>query len=161
MRNKRTFAVQLVTDPGEAMRRMVYSVGTLEACSDTVGVSHQTLSKQLNEEDGAGLSLRRAAAIEKFLDSDSLAECFAARRNGIFVKLPELEDAQLPPAVLRGFSTLVTAFAEASRDFSTAVEDGRFTQCELDRFRKDLQDVYKAGETLCRLADTSIETKKP
>ncbi len=159
MRNKRTFAVQLVSDPGEAMRRMVYGVGALEASADTVGVSHQTLSKQLNEEDGAGLSLRRAAAIEKFMDSDALAECFATRRGGLFIKLPTLHGTELPAAFTRGFGVLVTAFAEASRDFGAAVDDGRFTREELERFRKDLHEMYKAGETLCRLAAASIEQK--
>jgi hypothetical protein len=160
MRNKRIFAVQVVTDPAEAMRRVVYGAGALEASSEAVGVSHQTLSKQLNEEDGAGLSLRRAAAIEQFMDSDALAECFAARRRGLFVKLPDLNAADLPAAFVRGYGTLVTAFAAASRDFSAAVEDGRFTSEELERFRKDLQEVYKSGEMLVRLATASIaETK--
>ena len=120
MRNKRTFAVQLVTDPGEALRRMVYGIGALEASAETVGVSHQTLSKQLNEEDGAGLSLRRAAAIEKFLDSDLLAECFAARRAGIFIRLPTLEGPDLPAGFTRGLPMCLVPAAAPSSQVSFA-----------------------------------------
>src|SRR6185295_8123747 len=88
MRIKRDFAVQVVTDPMEALRRAVY--GRLEAVAEALGKTHQTVSKKLSEEDGNCLSLRQAAAVELFLDTDTLAECFAARRRGVFIKLPEV-----------------------------------------------------------------------
>jgi hypothetical protein len=150
MRVKRSFAVQVVTDPHEAVRRVVYGAGTLEACAEAVGVSHQTLSKQLNEEDGAGLSLRRSAAIEAFMDSDALAECFAARRNGVFIKLPPADGG--PGDLVAGYSKVLSAFAEASKDFSEAVADGRVTPAEVDRFQKHWREACQAGEQLVRAA---------
>lgn len=157
MRIKRTFAAKVVTDPNEALVHAVYArAGQLEACADTVGVSHQTLSKQLNEADGVGLSLRRAGAIERFLDSDALAECFAARRGGLFIKLPALEGGDLPAELVNGYSSLIGAFAEASKAFSEALADRRITPAELDRFQKDLRDVYAAGERLAQAARAAM-----
>lgn len=153
MRIKRNFATKVITDPVEALVRVVYgTAGALEACADTVGVSHQTLSKQLNEADGTTVSLRKAAAIEAFMDSDALAECFAARRGGVFIKLPSLESSLLPPELVQGYAKLVREFAEASAAFSDAVDDGSFSQPELDRFQKELRDVYRVGESLVQTA---------
>lgn len=156
MRNKRVFATRVVTDPLEAIRRSVYGRGALEACADECGISHQLLSKQLNLEPGAGeLWLSRAMRIESLLDTDALAECAAARRDGLFVKLPDvmLADAEL----IQGYSRLLTNFAEASRSFSAALADGKLTEAEVDDFQKHLRDVYTAGEQLVRAARSRVE----
>lgn len=151
MRLKRSFAAKVITDPVEALVRVVYGTGgALEACADTVGVSHQTLSKQLNEVDGNTISLRKAAAIETFLDSDALAECFAARRNGVFIKLPPADGG--PGDLVAGYAKVLSAFAEASKDFSEAVADGRVTHAEVDRFQKHWREACQAGEQLVRAA---------
>jgi hypothetical protein len=158
MRNKRSFAERVVTDPMEAVQRMVYGAGALEACADTLGVSHQTLSKQLNEVDGNGLALRKAAALEQFLDSDLIAECFAARRGGLFVKLPAIP-AGADPHFVAGYARLIDEFAQASHAFSEAVADGKISADEVERFRKELRDVTIAGEQLLRsaLARVTVE----
>lgn len=156
MRIKRSFAVQVVTDPVEALRRVVYGGGALEACADAVGVSHQTLSKQLNEEDGNGPSLRRAAAIEQFMGSDALAECFAARRGGLFIKLPSLQ-AFAGGALVQDYAKFVSEFAEASKVFSDGMADGKLSRDEVLKFQKELRDVYTAGEQLVRDALARVE----
>lgn len=91
MRVKHVFAPRVVTDPNEALRRMVYDAGALEACAQAIGCSHQTLSKKLNPDEEAQPSLGQAAAIEQFLDSDALAECFAARRGKLLVSVPQFD----------------------------------------------------------------------
>lgn len=156
MRVKRSFAVQVITDPMEAVRRMVYGTGALEACAGAVGVSHQTLSKQISEAEGNTLSLRRAAAIEQFMDSDAMAECFAARRGGIFVKLPQLPDGN-DPAFMAGYSKLIGEFAEASKSFSEAVSDGSLTGAEVDRFEKEFRDVTIAAQQLVHAARAKVQ----
>lgn len=156
MRVKRSFAVQVVTDPMEAVRRMVYGGGALEACAGAVGVAHQTLSKQITEADGNTLSLRRAAALEQFMDSDELAECFAARRGGVFFRLPSLADGG-DPAFMAGYSQLIGEFAEASKTFSEAVADGKLTVEEVDRFEKEFRDVTVAAQQLVRAARAKVQ----
>lgn len=160
MRIKRTFAARLVTDPVEALRRVVYGSVALDACAESVGVSHQTLSKQLNEEDGNCPSLRRAAAIELFMDTDALAECFAARRGGIFLKLPALDRARQPEDLVNGWANFITEFADASRAFSEAVADNRITAAEVDKFHKELRDLTAAGEQLVMTARARVEEPK-
>jgi hypothetical protein len=151
MRNKRTFEAKVVTDPQEALQRMVYGPGALEACADAVGVSHQTLSKQINEVDGLGISLRRAAAIEQFLDSDGLAHCFAARRGGLFIKLPKL-DKSAAPEMVAGFAKLVSEFSDVSKAFSESMADGHMSAEEIARFENEAREVYMACEQLVQAA---------
>lgn len=155
MRNKRDFAVQVVTDAMEAVRRVVYGRGALQACAESLGISHQTLSKQLNEEEGTQLSVRKLLAIEAFMDTDAVAECFSARRGGVFVKLPDpgLGDAEL----LRQHARMAAAYAEASRAFSIAIADGKITAAEVDIFAKDLRELYAAGESLVQAARVRVE----
>lgn len=161
MRVKRAFATQVVIDPSDAMRRMVYGVGALEACAATVGVSHQTLSKQLNEEEGNCLSLRRASAIELFMDSDLLAECFAARRGGLFIKLPVIQasdDAGIA-GLLALYSRMVQEFSESSEAFSASMKDGRLDAVEVDRIKKEIRDLYTAGEQFVAAAEVLVRAK--
>ncbi len=158
MRNKRTFEVQVVTDPYEALRRAIYGPGVLEACAESVGVSHQTLSKQVNEIDGCGLSLRRAVALEQFIDTDALAECFAARRGGIFLKLKSVSGTL--PELAAGWSKLLKEQAEAAAAFSDAVADGKVTAAEVNRFEAELRDVAVAGQHLVLAARARIVEPK-
>ena len=145
MRVTHVFAPGVVTDPVEALRRVVYDGHALDACAQAIGVSHQTLSKFFNPDEEAQLSMRRGAAIEQFMGTDALAECFAARRGGLFVKLPAVGAASDAPAIAQ-FSDLLREFSEAAREFSATVGDGKVEQAEVDRFRKELRDVYMAGE---------------
>lgn len=91
MRVKHHFAPGVVIDPVEAIRRVIYDRGALEAAAQAIGVSHQTLSKQLNPEEEAQLSARRLAALEQFMDTDAVAECFAARRGKLLIDVPRMD----------------------------------------------------------------------
>lgn len=148
MRNKRSFAVQVVTDAMEALRRVVYGRGCLEACADNLAITHQTLSKQLNEEEGTSFSVKKLQSLEQFLDADAIAECFAARRGGVFIKLPPIDTTLLPEEMTRGWALLIAEFAASSKAFSDMVADGRIAKAELDRFHAELRDFYAAGERL-------------
>lgn len=150
MRVNHDFAPQVVRDPVEALRRAIYDGHALEASAMAIGVSHQTLSKKLNPDEEAQLSLRQAAAIEAFLDSDALAECHAARRRGVFVKLPDPAHAPAAGRLTGDFARLVREFGETSEAFAAMVGDGVVTSAEVDRLEKELQDVIKAGLRLVR-----------
>lgn len=150
MRIKREFAVAVVTDPMEVVRREVYGRGALEAFAESLGKSHQTVSKQINEQDGNCLRLREAVAFEAFFDTDALAECFAARRRGVFIRLPEAPqgaDAGVAGMVAI-FSRLVQEFSQSSAAFSDSLQDGRIELAEVERLEKELRDVYAAGAQL-------------
>jgi hypothetical protein len=151
MRNKRTFEQKVVTDPHEALQRMVYGPGALEACAKAVGVSHQTLSKQINEVDGNDIGLRRSVAIQEFMDSDSLAHCFAAMRGGMFIKLPKVS-AGAAPEMVAGFAQLVSEFSDVSKAFSDSMADGHMSAAEIERFEKEAREVYMACEQLVQAA---------
>lgn len=148
------FEEKVVTDPVEAVSRIVYVSGKLYAAALAVGVSHATLSRQLADDD-THLPVRRAFAIADFLDSDVLAECAAARRNGLFVKLPKIESGG-PGVLLDGFARLTREFSESTSAFAEMVADGRVEHAEVDRFEKELHEFYVAGEMLVRAA-RSIE----
>lgn len=150
MRVTHQFAPQVVRDPVEALRRAIYDRHALEAAAMAIGVSHQTLSKKLNPDEEAQLSLRQAAAIEAFLDTDALAECHAARRHGVFVKLPAAQQGPDAGRLTGDFARLVREFGETSEAFSSMVGDGQVTAAEVDRLEKELQDVIKAGLRLVR-----------
>lgn len=154
MRIKHSFAARVVTDPVDALRRLVYGRGALEACAEAIGIAHQTLSKKLSEEDGNCPSLRQAAAIDQFMDTDALAECFAARRGGIFIKLPavsgELEE------LVQAWSRLLKEQADAAGAFSDAIADRKITAAEVDRFEAELRDVTVAGQQLVRAARARV-----
>lgn len=140
MRVVHHFAPKVVTDPVEALRREVYDRHALDACAQAVGVSHQTLSKQLNPDEEAQLSLRRAAAIEGFLDTDALAVCFAARRGGVFYKLPKVDTAG--GVLNERFAHLLKEFGDTVQAFSDGVgNDGRLDKPEVDRLEKEGQEV--------------------
>lgn len=158
MRKTHVFAPGVVTDPLEAMRRMVFDARALEAAALATGITHQTLSKQLNPEETAQLSLLRAAAIEQFLNSDALAECFAARRGGLFIKLPP---APTPATreLVSSYALLVKEFGEATRAFSEMLADGRVDEAELAGFRHELRDLYTSGEQLAQVAEAQIRAK--
>lgn len=160
MRNKRVFAVKVETDPHEALLRAVYERGALEASAQAIGVSHQTLSKKLNELDGQSLSLRKATAINDFLDPGVLARTFAARAHGVFVQLPEAHKPEVLDDLHRGFAKFVQEFAESTAAFSALVRDGRVTQPELDRFHKEFADVVVAGEQLLTVAQAMVREEK-
>jgi len=144
MRVTHVFAPKVVTDPVEALRRAVFDRHALEACAQAIGVSHQTLSKYFNADEEAQISLLRAAAIEQFLGTDALAECFAARRGGVFLKLPAAKAGAQSPSMVR-FAALVKEFGEAVKAFGEAEDDQRVEPAEVDRFEKELRDVYTAG----------------
>jgi len=143
MRVTKVFAPKVVTDPLEALRRVVYDHHALEACAEQIGVSHQTLSKQFNPDEEAQLSLRRACAIEAFMDTDALAECFAARRGGVFYKLPALATSTDNP-VMEQFSGTLKEFSEMVQAFSEGMANGSMCAAEVDRFEKEGHDVMRA-----------------
>jgi hypothetical protein len=146
MNKRHDFAQKVVTDPLEAVRRIVYDARKLDAAALAVGVSHTTLSRQLADED-THLPVRRAFAIADFLDSDVLAECSAARRGGVFVKLPASESKAFTE-LLEGFASLTHEFSHAAHEFAAMVSDGRIEPDEVDRFEKALHEVYAHGEQL-------------
>lgn len=162
MRVKHVFAPEVVTDPMEALRREVYGRGALEACAEAIGKSHQTVSKKLHEEEGNCFSLRQAMAIEQFLETDALAECFAARRGGVFIRLPKVpaSAASGVSGLVALYSELVQAFSESSAAFSTSLKDGNVDLAEVERVHKELRDVYTCGEQLVAAAKVIAE-KKP
>lgn len=148
MRVKRSFARVVVTDTLEALRRMVYGRGALEACADECGYSHQLLSKQLNQEPGAGeLWLKRAEAIEALLDTDEWVEAHCARRGGFFVRLPPIP-AGADATFVEGYTKLLAEFSEASKAFCEALADGKISVQEARKFHRELRDVTVAGEQL-------------
>lgn len=152
MHTKHEFAPHVITDPVEAVRAVVYGRHALEACAKAVGVSHQVLSRQLNaEDDSTHLPAQRAAAIADFMDSDALAECHAARRGGLFVKLPPVP-ASGERELTASFAKLVREFSEVAQAFSKAVTDGSVFADEVDVLEKELRDVYATGEVLVRVA---------
>ena len=160
MRNKPDRAVEVVTDPLRALAREVHRRQWLEACAESEGISHQTLSKQLHPEEGEpGIALRRAARLQAFMQTSILAECFAARSDGLFVPLPPVQ-AGGDVRVLQRYAALVKEFSEFSAAFSDAVADGSVDRVDLERFRKELRDVYTAGEQLVLEArDRFMEAK--
>ena len=158
MRNKRDFAVVVVTDFMEAARRVVYGAGALQACAETLGLSHQTLSKQLNEEEGTQLGVRKLMSIESFMDTDAFAECAASRRGGVFLKFPD-PDMGGAPELVRGYAKLVGEFADTSRALSDGMADGQLSAAEIDRVEKELNDVYVAGAGLVAAARARLERK--
>ena len=158
MRKTHDFAPGVITDPLEAVRRAVYDHKALEASALAIGITHQTLSKKLNPDEPAQLSLLQAAAIEQFLDSDALAECFAARRRGLFVKLPP-PSLTADASLVKAYAELVREFSEATRSFSEMLADGRVDAAEVERFRKELRDIYTSGEELAQVATARIGAK--
>jgi hypothetical protein len=140
MRVAHHFAPKVVTDPVEALRRVVYDHHALEACAQAVGVSHQTLSKQLNPDEESQVSLRRAAALEGFLDTDALAMCFAARRGGVFYKLPQVQPGV--GVLNERFAVLLREFGQAVQAFSDGMgNDGHLDTTEVDRLEMEGQEV--------------------
>ncbi len=152
MRVKHSFAPGVVTDPTEAIRRAVYDAAALEACAQAVGISHQTLSKKLNPDEEAQLSLRQAAAIEQFLDTDILAECFAARRGKLLVDLPTFEGLpdkelfELSARHLQELGDFATVLQGALRD------DKRIDAGELARIEKEYREAAGAFAALMERA---------
>ena len=157
MRNKRVFPVRVITDPVEALQAAVYGRTALDACAQAVGVSNQTLSKQLNEVDGLHLSLRRAVAIDRFLGEATLARSFAAASGGVFVPLPE---RGIPARSLTyGWAKLVSEFAQASQAYAEALADERMTPEEVDRFEAELRDVTVEGMALVQAARAALQAR--
>lgn len=159
MRVKHIFAPRVVLDPDEALRRAVYDAGALEACAQAIGVSHQTLSKKLNPEEEAQTSLRQAAAIEQFLDTDALAECFAARRGKLLVTLPTfngLPDQELFELSARHLQEL--------GDFATVLQralagDKKIDAAELEVIEKEYRETAGAFAALMARARAMAEAK--
>lgn len=137
---------------------MVYGAAKLDAAAKLLGISNQTLSKDLNQVDNNGLWISRAASLEEFFDSDGLAECFAARRGGLFVKLPSVPEGA-DPGVVQRYSQVVKEFAEFSAAIGDALGDGKLDAAEVRKFQKELRDVYTAGEHLVREALASLGEK--
>jgi len=150
MNKRHVFADKVVVDPLEAVRRIVYDAHALDAAALAVGVSHTTLSRQLSDDD-THLPVRRAFAIADFLDSDVLAECAAARRGGVFVKLPACPSNAVSE-LLEGFAQLTQEFSQAASEFAQMVADGRVEPEEVDRFEKALHGLYSQGEQLKLIA---------
>lgn len=155
MRKNHDFAPALVTEPVEAIRRVIYDSHALEASAQAIGLSHQTLSKKLNPDEEAQLSARQLAALEQFLDTDALAECFSARRGGVFVKMPAAGDQS--DKLLEDFRRLAQAFGRSTDDFCSVVADGKVTLAEFEKLRMSLHAVFVAGERLILDAQSGIE----
>jgi hypothetical protein len=148
MRVKHVFAPKVVTDPNEAVRRMVLDAHALEACAQAIGVSHQTLSKKLNPDEDAQLSLRQAAAIEQFLESDGLAECFAARRGKLLVTLPNF-DGVTDQELLQLSGKHLQELGEFSAALSNALSNDKTIDAdELDRIEKEYREAAGAFAAL-------------
>jgi hypothetical protein len=152
MRKTYEFAVKVITDPEEALRRVVYDSHALEACAQAIGVSHQTLSKKFNPEELAELSLRQAAAIEQFMKTDALADCFAARAGGVFLKTPTVEDKDPNANVVADYGKVVKEFAEANSAFAEMLADNTIGADEVDKLEKEMRDVFVRGLLLVRHA---------
>lgn len=154
MRVKRDFAPKVVTDPVEAVRRMVYDATALDACAQAIGVSHQTLSKKLNPDEDAQLSLRQAAAIEQFMDSDALAECFAARRGKLLVSVPKF-DGVTDQELLQLSGRHLQELGEFSAVLSNALaNDKTIDAVELGRIEKEYREAAGAFAALMERART-------
>ncbi len=163
MRVTKVFAPKVLTEPLEALRRVVYDHHALEACAEQLGISHQTLSKCFNPDEEAQLSLRRACAIETFMDTDALALCFAARRGGVFYKLPTAAPHGASPVLMTQFSTLLKEVSEAVEAFSAGMANGELDAAEVDRLEKEIHDVMAQGMRLVAeaRADVARRDAKP
>ncbi len=154
MNKKKIFPERVHTCPLEAIREAVYKPHALEACAAATGVTTKTLSMQLNDE-GSHLSVLRSAAIEKFLDTDVLAECHAARRGGIFIKLPASIDDGVEE-LRTEFSVFIKEFGETSLAFSEMVADGKIEAHEVDRFEREAREMWAQTERMIRLSRLKI-----
>ena len=152
MRKTHHFAHRVVIDPVEAIKSEIYGHHALEACARAIGVSHQLLSRQLNDDEHTALSLRRGAALADFLDTDALALCLAARRGGVFVKLPSAEAAHASDVVAE-FSRVVKEFSDVGQATAKATADGSIKQAEVDELRKEAHDLWAAMERLLYVAE--------
>ena len=152
MRKTHHFPVRVVTDPVEAIKAEVYGRHALEASALAIGISNQLLSRQLNDDELTSLSARRAAAVADFLDTDALAHCHAARRGGVFVKLPTAQAAHATDVVAE-FSRVVKEFSDVGQATAKATADGSIRQVEVDEMRKEARELWAAMERLLYVAD--------
>ena len=147
MRIKHHFPQEVVRCGLEAIRRLVDARG-IETTARALGITHQTLGKQLDpHEDATHLTVLRAQAIAAMYDSDCLAHAEAARRGGIFIPTPDLSGTS-DVEVLTQYTRMMREFGEFSAVLEKSLSDGKIEPDEFQRLEKEMHDRIAAGAEL-------------
>jgi hypothetical protein len=107
-------------------------------------VKPQILRNQLCGNERHFLSVDSAEAIIDLCNSDELAHAEAARRNGVFIKLPDEGSLASDLAVLELVTQVWRANGDVGRAMDETLADGRVEKHEIHEVRQAIYKVQAA-----------------
>jgi hypothetical protein len=125
--------------------------GGWDAMSAALGFTRMALENRIYERRGQSMSADTALMMQKLSETSFYAEAVALESDGIFIPIPEF-DGVSDVALLDAYTEMVTDEGKFATDFREALKDGKVSQDEFERLRKDLrQQQAHEMELLARI----------
>nr|DAR86411.1 MAG TPA: regulatory protein [Caudoviricetes sp.] len=116
----------------QSLRRMASAPnGGHSTCAAMLGLTCAALENRLYGIKGQQISIEQAMLLQRLTESTDFAEAVAQESGGVFVALPELDEAAMVGLdIQEGFLNLFTQLANMVQKHSDITQDGRVTKWE-------------------------------
>ncbi|OIR10990.1 hypothetical protein GALL_71610 [mine drainage metagenome] len=131
--------------------------GGWDAMAAALGYTRMALENRIYERRGQSMSADTALMMQKLSNTTFYAEEVANQSDGIFIPIPEFTGVS-DMALLDAYTEMVSDEGKFATDFREALKDGKVTQAEFEKLRKDLrQQQAHEMELLARIESLIVK----
>lgn len=119
--------------------------------------SPRVLNNKVNHKcESHHLTLKEAVAGTDLTGNLCILDAWEERAGRIAIPLPQLDNVP-DAALLETYTNFIKEGGEFAAAFHDALTDGKITQKEIDRMRKEMHESFRAGEELLARAEQLVD----